>query len=129
MNQALSGKGESRLENAISYVLIGGVLISMALEIAGMALFYRAYGHLAISQEQSVFIEGHDFFSFVYGEFTRHTRVLPIAVMTAGIMVLILTPYVRVVLSVFYFVRYKNVKYAVITLLVLTILSVSLALH
>ena len=129
MNRQSPAKGGPELENAISYVLIAGVLISLFLEIAGIVLFYNSYGQLAISQEQSVFIQGHDFFSFIYNEFSQHTRTLPVMLMTAGVVVLMLTPYVRVILSVFYFARQKNIKYVVITLFVLTILTISLALH
>jgi len=49
--------------------------------------------------------------------------------MTAGIMVLILTPYIRVIASVIYFGWEKNFKYVLITLFVLVVVTLSLALH
>ena len=95
-----------------------------------MALFYRSYGNLAISQDKAFFIQGHDFFSFVF-ELLRgaHQGSVAVAVMTAGIVVLILTPFVRVAFSVVYFGWEKNFKYVVITIFVLVVLVLSLALH
>ncbi len=118
------------LESAVSYVLIVGVIASLLLEIAGMALFYRSYGNLAISQDKAFFIQGHDFFSFVF-ELLRGANhgSVAVVVMTAGIVVLILTPFVRVALSVVYFGWQKNFKYSVITIFVLVVLVLSLALH
>ena len=122
--------GESTLETAISYLLIIGVMASLLLEITGIIIFYRDYGHLAISQDQSLFIQGHDFFSFIYHQFRgNHTGNWAVWLMTAGIVVLMLTPYLRVVVSVFYFARRKNARYVVITLFVLIVLTISLALH
>jgi uncharacterized membrane protein len=49
--------------------------------------------------------------------------------MTLGITTLILTPFARVVASVLYFVWKRNIKYTLITIFVLTVLTISLALH
>ena len=57
------------------------------------------------------------------------TAPLPLYLMTLGITVLILTPYVRTVMSAFYFASMKDVKYLLITLFVLVILTVSLITH
>ncbi len=48
---------------------------------------------------------------------------------TLGIVVLILTPYIRVIASVIYFGIRKDYKYVIITLFVLTALTISLYLH
>ncbi len=124
------GGGESRLETGISYLLIAGVIVSLVLEIIGIIFFYRSYGHLAISQDARMFIQGHDFFSFIYELFQgKHVAGNAALFMTAGVMVLILTPYIRVIASVIYFGWEKNIKYVVITLFVLVVITVSLALH
>jgi uncharacterized membrane protein len=52
-----------------------------------------------------------------------------IGLMTLGIVLLILTPYIRAVLSVIYFGSRGNLKYLVITSFVLAILTVSLLIH
>lgn len=124
------GSGESKLETGISYLLIAGVIISLILEIIGIIILYHSYGHLAISQDAGMFIQGHDFFSFIYQQFQgKHAVGSAVLFMTAGIIVLILTPYIRVIASVIYFGWEKNIKYVLITLFVLVVVTVSLALH
>ena len=130
MNSPQLGSGESRLETAISWLLIIGVIISLTLEIAGIAIYYHAFGQLSISTDQSMFIQGKNFFAFIYDQFRSGQGGSAAArLMTAGIVVLILTPFVRVVVSVFYFAREKNLKYVVITLFVLIVLTISLLKH
>ncbi len=129
MNMAGSSGG-SKLENAISYLFLIGVITSFVLEIVGIILFYHAYGRLGISQDKAMFIHGRDFFSFVYSLVREgHTEGSAILFMTAGVVVLMLTPYVRVILSAVYFAGERNVKYVLITLFVLTVLTVSLIFH
>ena len=124
------GSGESRLETVTGYILISGVMASLILEIIGIVLLYRAYGHLGISQDVSFFIQGHDFFSFIYQQLTqKHTGGMPILLLAAGIIVLVLTPYVRVIASVIYFGWERNFKYLLITLFVLVVVTLSLTLH
>jgi len=125
-----SGKGELGLEIVISYLLIAGVITSLLLEIAGVILFYRTFGNLALQYGSSVKVQGHDFFSFinnlVHGRFAGGAAI---QLMTAGIVVLLLTPFLRVLFSVLYFVWERNFKYVVITLFVLVVLTISLTLH
>jgi uncharacterized membrane protein len=124
------GSGQKWLETAISYLLIVGVIGSVALEITGVIIYYRSYGNLAILSDSTVMIHGHDFFSFIYDLFSGKNSIGPaIWPMTAGIILLILTPFVRVIVSVFYFGWRKNFKYVVITLFVLIVLTISLSLH
>jgi uncharacterized membrane protein len=130
MSDRRLGSGESKLETAISYLLIVGVIVSLVLELVGIVLLYRSYGNLAISQDPSLFIRGRDFFSFIYQQLAgSHQAGAGIFFMTAGIIVLILTPYVRLVASVVYFALEKNTKYVVITLFVLIVVTLSLTLH
>jgi len=124
------GSGEWGLELAISYLLIAGVVLSLILEVAGIILYYRAYGNLAILSEKAVMIHGRNFFSFIYGLFRgENSPGAAIWLMTVGIALLILTPFVRVIVSVFYFGWEKNFKYVAITLFVLVVLTISLTLH
>ena len=124
------GSSGSKLETSISYLLIGGVMISLLLEVIGIIIFYRSYGKLAISQDASVFIQGHNFFSFIYQQFQGgHTEGSAILFMTSGIIVLILTPYIRLIASAIYFGWEKNIKYVLITLFVLVVVTLSLTLH
>lgn len=123
------GSGESKLETAISYLLIIGVIISLLLEIIGIVIFYNSYGHLDITEEEGMFIRGHNFFTFLYDQFQGKSGESALLFMGLGIAVLMLTPYLRVIASVLYFAREKNMKYVLITLFVLIVLTISLFLH
>jgi uncharacterized membrane protein len=130
VNKEIEGSGETRLETWVSYILITGVLMSLFLEVAGMVLLYRTSHSTAISHDKSKFIQGKNFFTFLYRiPFETTPGITALRLMILGVAVLILTPYVRAIMSVLYFASMKNIKYLVITLFVLAILSVSLAMH
>ena len=133
MKRIASRDSDSKLEGVISYVLIIGVVTSLILEIAGLILFYRSYRSLAISHERWVFLQGENFFRFLAHLFSRshagRSARGSINLITLGIAVLILTPYVRALLSVVYFAARGNRKYFAITLFVVALLTVSLLMH
>ena len=130
MTSKALGSGESKLETGISYLLTIGVAASLFLEVIGLTLFYGFYANLNILENSFAFVQGQNFFSFVstllQGDHTQNTAFL---FMTTGLVVLILTPYVRVITSVIYFAWKKNRIYVLVTLFVLIILTFSLALH
>ena len=124
------GSGESSLETGISYVLIIGVILSLILEVIGLIMYRSSFGNLAYSNDASMYIHGTNFFAFLVDVFTgklAHSNA--IRVMIAGIAVLILTPYIRLIASVFYFGWEKNIKYVLITLFVTVVITLSLVLH
>ncbi len=124
------GSGESRLETIISYLLITGVIASLVVLAIGIVMLAFSANGLAISQNAVMFIHGHDFFSFIYDQFQgKHADGTAILFITIGIIVLVLTPYLRVVASLAYFAWRKNAKYVVITLFVLVVVTLSLTLH
>lgn len=118
------------MESVISYILIVGVIISVVLEITGLVFFYRTYHNFDFSESGLFKIQGHDFFGYILGllrgGFTGGTAV---QFMTAGIVVLLLTPFLRVVFSVGFFARERDYKFVFITLFVLVVLTISLTLH
>ena len=71
------GSGEVGLETGISYVLIGGVLISLVLDIVGMVLLSFEYGSVAIASDPSSYLQGKNFFSFIFDQFARRQSVTP----------------------------------------------------
>ncbi len=124
------GSGESKLETIISYILIIGVLVSVVLEVIGIVLFYATYGNLQISQDKSVFISGQNFFAFTLDQFQHlFGAQTALVFITLGLIILILTPYVRAITSAIYFAWEKHYKYVLITLFVIIVLTASLALH
>ncbi len=130
MTAPVLGSGESKLETIISYVLIIGVVVSVAFEVVGIALFYGTYGNLQISQDKSVFISGQNFFAFIIDQI-RHLfgSQNALSFIIIGLIILILTPYIRAITSALYFAWEKHYKYVLITLFVLIVLTASLALH
>jgi uncharacterized membrane protein len=130
MTQPGLGSGETKLETIVSYLLIVGVVVSVILEAIGITLYYGTYGNVQVSQNQAVFIKGMDFFAFIIYQ-TQHLLGTQNALlfMTLGLIILILTPYIRAITSVIYFAWEKHYKYVLITLFVLIVLTVSLTLH
>ncbi len=130
VKKEIAGSGETRLETWVSYVLISGVLASLLVEAAGIILFYLISHSADISENKSVFVQGRNFFTFLGTLFHQAlTGVTPTRLMALGIALLILTPYVRAVMSVIYFCSTRNIKYLVITAFVLAVLTASLIIH
>ncbi len=130
MNDTVLGSGETKLENAISYLLIIGVVVSVIFEIIGITLYFQSYGNLQVSQASQVYISGENFFAFLYNTVTSlFANETALTFMTLGIIILILTPYLRAIASVAFFVWEKNKAYVLVTLFVLAVLTISLALH
>ena len=120
---------ESKLENAISYLLLTGVIISVVLEIAGLSVYLSEHRNLMISPENSIYIQGRDFFNFLYRFWNEYSGDTAVLLMVTGVIVLILTPFARIILSVVYFGWEKNWKYVLITVFVLVVITVSLTFH
>ena len=122
--------GGTKFERSISYLLGAGVVTSLILIAVGILLFFFQFGNLAVSEKKSMFLQEKNFFIFLYDLFRDGpSQGMALWVMTLGIAVLILTPYARVFLAVFYFLRERDFKFSFITLLVLVILTLSLATH
>jgi uncharacterized membrane protein len=130
MTQPSLGSGETKLETIVSYLLMVGVVVSVILEAIGITLYYGTFGNVQVSQNQAVFISGKNFFAFIIYQ-TQHLLGSQNAIlfMTLGLIILILTPYIRAITSVIYFAWEKHYKYVLITLFVLIVLTISLALH
>ena len=124
------GSGESKLETIISYILIIGVVVSGVFEVIGITLFFGTNGNLQISQDPSMFISGQNFFAFIIFQFQNlFVSQNAVSFITLGLIILILTPYIRAITSALYFAWEKHYKYVLITLFVLIVLTASLALH
>ena len=125
-----SKKNEVKLEVILSYMLIAGVIISLSLMFVGIILFYINTGNLNISRSPEMFIQGKNFFNFIFELLQGQKLQSPsISFMVAGTIVLMLTPFIRVVASLIYFAVVKDLKYVFITFIVLVILTISLSVH
>ena len=122
---------EEKLELAISFILIVGVIVSVAIEAIGIFSYYYVHRNLNIIFQPQYALKGADFFSYsgvtvlslIQGNWT------PFQILALGLVLLMITPYMRVVASVIYFGMARNVKYIVITTFVLVILTASLLVH
>jgi len=124
-------QGEEKLELAISYVLILGVLVSVAIETFGIVSYYFSNGNLDILFQPNFAMRGTNFFSYT-AKLTQQLSegvITPMQWLGLGIVLLMITPYLRVVASVVYFGLAKNPKYLFITLFVLIVLTASLLKH
>jgi uncharacterized membrane protein len=117
---------QEKMEVLLGYFLMSGVLVSVGLISTGLVWHFAATGGLrAFNYELS----GMNLFQLLAAEIGSavHGQFQPRLLVNTGIAALMLTPYLRVVLSVFYFmVVLKNWKYTVITSVVLVTLTFSL---
>ncbi len=116
------------MEVIVGFVLLGGVLASMALVGAGLTWRWMATGHLGFDYS----ISGMNLFEFVVTDIRQVAdhAVRPRLLVNLGIAVLMLTPYARVLASMLYFALVeRNGKYAVFTGLVFIVLTYSLFLR
>ena len=107
-------------ELVISHVLRGGVIASAAVILLGVLWFYLQMaitGHAALGYPHTF---GGIIRRLFHGE--------PLALVALGLLILLLTPILRVAISIVVFALEHDWRYTVITVLVLIILLVSLLL-
>ncbi|HKW22197.1 MAG TPA: DUF1634 domain-containing protein [Ktedonobacterales bacterium] len=107
-------------ELAISHVLRGGVVISAAIILLGVVWFYLQMaiaGHATLIYPHTVVEVAQQL-----------ARGDPLALVALGLLILLLTPILRVAISIIIFALERDWLYTVITLIVLLILLVSLLL-
>ncbi|MEM3851650.1 MAG: DUF1634 domain-containing protein [Methanomassiliicoccales archaeon] len=124
----IESRNQLDLEATLSYVLLYGVITSLIIIVSGVLLFLAQQKTLNIDE----LIHTASFAALTYTSFLAlfHGHVTPFGLISLGIVVLMLTPYLRVVSSWVYFsAKEKNVKYFFITLWVLILLTVSLFLR
>jgi uncharacterized membrane protein len=112
------------MEVVVGYILLGGVLLSVALIASGLAWHWATAGQLQFEYP----VDGMDLARFIISDLQQlvvgpiHPRYL----INLGIAVLILTPYIRILISVLYFALVEhNRKYALFTAVVLGVLTYS----
>lgn len=133
---ARDGMGSiTRMELVISYTLRGGVFVSAAVILLGIVLVAvtRDTGYAAIrphhlpdilAYHQSI---GPSYFPTSPAVVVRDALVgKPYAIIGLGMLLLIVTPVLRVALSVFFFLAQRDWLYVGITLVVLAVLLLSL---
>jgi uncharacterized membrane protein len=109
-------------ELIISYVLRGGVLLAAGIITLGALLFYIQYVHAGAKIGPITYPHTA---SDVFRGLAHHD---PVAVISLGLLVLLLTPVLRVLVSVVTFALEHDWRYTGITLLVFFILLASFLL-
>jgi uncharacterized membrane protein len=116
------------MESLVGYILLTGVLLSVALLAVGFVWRWVRVGNLRFEHS----IVGMNFFEFILSTLRQMTSqaLRPRVFLNMGIGVLMLTPFVRVLASVFYFAFVeRNWKYTLFTGFVLSVLTYSLFLR
>jgi len=125
----------ARMELVISYVLRAGVLLSAAVILMGILSFALTQdtGYAQVLPHHLTDIltfhrpSGPGFFPTSLSGVLQGAMVRkPYAIIELGMLLLILTPIVRVALSVFFFLAQRDWLYVGITLFVLAVLAFSL---
>jgi uncharacterized membrane protein len=121
-------KGKFDMDALVGTILSTGVITSVLLLSAGLAWQWIASGSFGFDYT----LPRENIVRFIAGEVTGTLRegFRPVRLVNLGIIVLMLTPYVRVVLSAAYFALVeRNVKYTAITGFVGSVLTYSLFLR
>lgn len=116
------------MDALVGSILLFGVILSLLLLAAGAIWHWFLVGQLTYDYR----IGGTDLLKFVITEvgalLAGHIR--PRILLSSGIAVLLITPYLRVLASVVYFaVEERNFKYTLFTAFVLGVLTYSLMLR
>jgi uncharacterized membrane protein len=123
-----------KLESSISYILIVGVFLSLVLISIGLVSYYAPRGFSSEPHFTTKWqMDGRNFFAYIDNFISlrsaTHFASIGIEMMALGLVILIITPFVRVVASVVFFGLSRNYKYLLITSFVLITLTVSLVAH
>ncbi len=121
-------RDRTQMEVLVGYILLVGVLLSIGLIIAGLVWNWLQTGQIGIEYG----IQGSNLFQFIHREIFRVVtgNFRPRLLVNWGIAILLLTPYVRVLASMLYFLFVeRNWKYSVFTAFVFSVLTYSLLLR
>jgi uncharacterized membrane protein len=102
------------MDMVIGSILLVGVLFSLTLIVAGLAWHWALVGHLQLDYT----VTSKNLFQFLLADLRRLASgaIQPQLAISTGIVVLMLTPYVRVLASVLYFgLVERNWKYTLFT--------------
>lgn len=107
--------------NIIGWLLQGGVLLSSAITLVGLLMLYFSPNAFSLKKVETF---PHTLATVWVGLLTLE----PQAIIVLGLMLLIATPVLRVAVSVIAFGLEQDMRYVIITLIVLAILITSFLL-
>lgn len=113
------------METLVGYILLVGVLASMVLMVIGLVWLWMTAGTLQLASS----LTAQNLFDFLLADARAVSAgaIGPTAMIDAGLAVLLLTPYVRVLASMLYFaLAERSMKYTLFTAFVCAVLTYSL---
>ncbi len=125
---AVEQSRQRQMDVLVGYILLSGVVLSLALISAGLFWKFLQTGRLRLDYQ----VAGMNLFEFVTSEIRLAVQgqMRPRLLVNMGIAILMLTPFLRVLASmVYFFAVSKNWKYTLFTLFVLMVLTRSLFLR
>lgn len=125
MADAKKSRLEFDMDLLVGYLLLFGVLMSLLLVLAALIWKRKETGNVEFDYE----ISGMNFFHLAINEIrlAMQGALRPRLLLSLGIIALMLTPYLRVLVSMAYFMFWlKNWKYTLFTAFVLVTLTYSL---
>jgi uncharacterized membrane protein len=119
---------DSNIQTAIGNILRYGVYLSLAVSLIGGIFYLKDHGSEKVASKYTHFVEKDDsFFDYLGKVFTGIRNLHGEEIVKLGIIILIITPTIRVIFSLLGFILEKDKLYIVITLIVLLIIAISVA--
>jgi uncharacterized membrane protein len=124
---------DDKLKILISVTLRSGVLAASALGLLGGILFFASHPQLAdfrnFQGTAAPFVSPGQILRQAFGNQNESLQLRGLSIVQLGILLLLMTPVIRVVFSIYGFAMEKDRAYVVITCIVLLTLTVSICLH
>lgn len=108
----------AQLNKTVSRILSTGIYLTIFFYVAGLLLMLLKYDNFNVVQENKI----HNFIDFIQ----NILRLEPEPFLYSGTITLIMTPILRVFISVIYFYKNRDIKFFYITLIVSVILIISI---
>lgn len=111
-------RGQESLEKIISYILTASVLVGLTLYFAGLASYYfenKMCLEISINDQSSLQLDNF---------LNQFNQLNSYIVLSTSILVVMFTPYIRVLTSIIYFLKNKDYKYSVLALFVFSALTI-----
>ncbi|MCL4538275.1 MAG: DUF1634 domain-containing protein [Bacteroidetes bacterium] len=125
-----STQNATRLDTVMSCIFGVGVIAASLFVIIGIILSHHSNTGLDLLTERGDFLHKSNFFRLM-GSLIKGRKMPegPLLFVTLGMVSLVFTPLLAVAAAFIHFASARNLKFAVITFVVLAILITSLAVH
>ncbi|MFV0606403.1 MAG: DUF1634 domain-containing protein [Niabella sp.] len=126
MQENKSHTTNNKLAIVIGNIMRWGVIISLSLTFLGGVIYLSTHGHEPLHFE--TFTEkDYSVVEILQFTFSGLLQFDGLAIITLGILLLLATPVIRVLFSLFDFIFEKDWLYVMITLIVLLIIAISIS--